>query len=88
MQRMTKLVQESSTSPRVRRAGFSAVGLVKFITTLTCGLTFSPLRSIHLTLEFGHPSTALFALAWEEIGIEHGKIAAIAVEYLVSLNVG
>ena len=41
-----------------------------------------------LALEFGHPSTALFSLAWEEIGIEHGKIAAIAVEYLVSLNVG
>ena len=31
-----------STSPNVNRAGFSSVGFVRFITTLTCGRWFSP----------------------------------------------
>ena len=36
-----------STSPSVSRAGLSAVGFVRFITTLTWGLTFTPFLSIH-----------------------------------------
>ena len=41
-----------------------------------------------LSLEFCHPCTSLFALAWEEIGIEYSQIAAVLVEHLVCFHVG
>ena len=41
-----------------------------------------------LPLKLGHPGTALFALAWEEVGIQHGQIRAIPVGYLVGFHVG
>ena len=41
-----------------------------------------------LTLEIGHPGTALLALAGMEVGIEHGQVTAVAVEYLIGFHVG
>ena len=41
-----------------------------------------------LSLIFGHPCTALLALAGVEVSIEHRKIAAIVVEHLVGLDIG
>ena len=41
-----------------------------------------------LTLKFGHPGTALLALAREEVGIQHGQIRAVAVRNLVGFHVG
>ena len=41
-----------------------------------------------LSLEFCHPCTSLFTLAWEEIGIEYSQIAAVLVVHLVCFHVG
>ena len=41
-----------------------------------------------LSLVFSHPCSALLAVAGVEIGVEHGQIRTVAVEHLVSLNVG
>ena len=47
----TTLGANVSTSLKVSKAGLFAVGLVKFITTETCGRLFSPVfRSIHCSL--------------------------------------
>ena len=40
-----------------------------------------------LSLELGHPSSALLAFAREEVGVENGEIAAVLIEYLVCLHV-
>ena len=40
-----------------------------------------------LSLEFCHPGSSLFALAWEEVCIEHSQITAVFIEYFVCLHV-
>jgi hypothetical protein len=46
------------------------------------------LRIDALSFVFGHPRSALLALARVEIGIEHGEIGTIPVEHFVGLDIG
>ena len=41
-----------------------------------------------LLLEFRHPGTVVLTLAWVEVGVEDGEIAAVLVKDLIGLDVG
>ena len=85
---MAKLVQEGLHLAKCQQSRFLGCWLRQvhhhaYVRTHVHALAVYP-----LTLKFGHPCAALLALAWVEVGIEHGKVRAVLIEHLVSLDVG
>ena len=88
MKRMSELMKEclhlaQRQQSRLFGSRLSQIHHHAYVRTYVHALAVNP-----LTLEFGHPCTALLALARMEVGVEHSQIRAVLVEHLVCLNVG
>ena len=87
MKAVTKLVQEGLNLAQGEEGWFLGCWFGEVHHYADVWTNVNALMINPLSLEFGHPGTALLTLAWEEVGVEYGKITAVFIEYLVCLYV-
>ena len=88
VQRVSEFVQECLNLAQGEQCRFLVGGFCEVHHHAHVRTYVHSLAVDELSLVFGHPGSALLALAGMEVGIEYRQIRTVAVEHLVCLHVG